>query len=256
MFSINASEKNFIRYTMEKFLVIVHETDERMYHLKSMLKGVRYSRPAHVYAPNIVVDAKALGAVEDGAYVFCGRIGVETEALANSRDITLDVYSRDEKFQAINSRLTAEGALKIVLEKTTKGIFDMQVLVIGFGRTGAAVSRILKDVGAKIDIASNSSTRQAYALAERVIPAQNFDLSPYDVVINTVPQPIIPDKDAMTIREGTLYIDLASTPAINLEYARYLGADASMYPALPAKTSPYSAGKAIFDYISEVKDEI
>ena len=241
---------------MEKFLATVHETDERMYHLKSMLKGKRFSRPTHVYAPNIVVGAKALEAVEDGAYVFCGRLSEESEALANSRDVTLDVYSRDEKFQATNSRLTAEGALKIVLEKSIKGIFDMRVLVIGFGRTGAAVSRILKDVGATLVVASNSSARQAYALAERVIAAHDFDLSPYDVVINTVPQPIIPDKDAMTIREGTLYIDLASTPAINLEYAKYLGADASLYPALPAKTAPYSAGKAIFDYISEVKDGI
>lgn len=217
-----------------------------------MLKKTQVNMPTHVFAPNILVGAKTLTEVEDGAYVFLGRADEEAIHLANSRNITLDFYSKDEKFQAVNSRLTAEGALKIILEKTVKGIFDVYALVIGFGRTGSAVARILADVGAKLDVASTSSVRQAYAVAERVIPPANFDFTPYDVIINTVPKPIIPDKDTMTITEGTLYIDLASTPAINLEYARYLGADASLYPALPAKVAPYSAGKAIFDYIKEI----
>ncbi|MBR4800498.1 MAG: hypothetical protein IK048_02330 [Clostridia bacterium] len=237
---------------MEKYIVNVHETDERMYYLTRMLRGRKIERPTHVFAPNIVVDARTLNEVEDGAYVFLGRTNEEAELLANSRNITLDAYSKNEKFQSVNSRLTAEGTLKIILEKTTKGLFDLSVLVIGFGRTGAAVARLLCDVGAKLTVASNSSVRQAYALAERVIAPKNFDFAPYDVIVNTVPNPIITDKDTMTIQDGTLYIDLASSPAINLEYARYLGADASIYPALPAKTAPYSAGKAIFDYIQEV----
>lgn len=242
----------FIGYTMEKFLLTVHETDERMYYLKRMLKETKVPKPTHAFAPNIMIDARALEDIEDGAYVFCGRVDKEGEALANSRNITLDVYSKDEKFQAINSRLTAEGALKILLERSTKGLFDIKALIIGFGRTGSAVARILSDVGVNLDVASVSSVRQAYAVAERVIPPANFDFAPYDVIINSVPKPIIKDKDTMTLKEGTLYIDLASTPAINLEYARYLGADASIYPALPAKVAPFSAGKAIYDYISEV----
>ena len=34
---------------------------------------------------------------------------------------------------------------------------------------------------------------------------------------------------------------------------KYLGIDADIYPALPAKTCPYSAAKAMYDFISEVK---
>lgn len=237
---------------MEKFLFTVHETDERMYYLKKLLAKRYCPTPTHVFAPNVIVDARALETVEDDSYVFCGRTNEEAELLANSRNITLDVYSKDEKFQSINSRLTAEGTLKIVLEKSPKGLWDVKALVIGYGRTGAAVARILTDAGVRLDVASDSSTRQAYALAERVIPSRNFDFKDYDVIVNTVPKPIITDKDTMTLKEGTLYIDLASTPAINLEYARYLGADASIYPALPAKVAPYSAGKAIFNYIQEV----
>ena len=237
---------------MEKFTLTVHETDERMYYLKHMLGRMKVNAHTHVFAPNVLVTAMTLAEIEDDAYLFLGRADDEAVHLADSRNITLDFYSKDEKFQAVNSRLTAEGALKIILEKAVKGIFDIYALIIGFGRTGSAVARILADVGAKLDVASASSVRQAYAVAERVIPPKNFDFAPYDVIVNTVPKPIIPDKDTMSLKEGTLYIDLASSPAINLEYARYLGADASLYPALPAKVAPYSAGKAIFDYITEV----
>ena len=79
-----------------------------------------------------------------------------------------------------------------------------------------------------------------------------FDFSPYDIVINTVPLAVVNDSDLMSMSKDTVYIDLASKPAINLEYAKYLGIDADIYPALPAKTCPYSAAKAMQEYISEV----
>lgn len=237
---------------MKKYAITVHQTDERMYYLEKMLRETKCNMPAHVFAPNVVVDVRTLASIEDGALVFLGRTNEEAELLANSRNIAFDAYSNDEKFQSINSRLTAEGTLKIILERSPRGLADVFALVIGFGRTGAAVAKIFSDAGVRFDVASTSSVRQAYALAQKVVRPQNFDFSPYNVIVNTVPKPIIADKDAMTLQEGTLYIDLASSPAINLEYANYLGADASIYPALPAKVAPYSAAKAIFDYITEV----
>lgn len=81
----------------------------------------------------------------------------------------------------------------------------------------------------------------------------NFDFSKYDIVINTVPAPIVNDKELMSMKDDCVYIDLASKPAINLDYAKYLGIDADIYPALPAKICPISAAKAMLDYIMEVK---
>ena len=115
---------------MNKNYAIVHETDERMFYLKSMLKGVCFRMPAHVFAPNVLVEARTLSKVEDGAQVFCGRVSDEASALANSRDITLCTYNDSERFQAINSRLTAEGALEIIIEHSKKSIADCYVLIM------------------------------------------------------------------------------------------------------------------------------
>ena len=66
---------------MDKNFAIVHETDERMFYLKSMLKGVVFKVPTHVYAPNVLIEASTLSAVEDGAQVFCGRVAKDAECL-------------------------------------------------------------------------------------------------------------------------------------------------------------------------------
>lgn len=238
---------------MEKKNVIVHQTDERMFYLASMLKGASFERPTHVFAPNVLIEAKTLTAVEDGANVFCGRCLNEAVELANSRDINLYKFGDSEVFQAINSRLTAEGALQIMIEHSQKSIADCYVLVMGFGRTGAAVAKILAKLDINFDIATTASARPAHAFAKRILPMKNFDFAPYDIVINTVPSPIVSDKELMSMQSSCVYIDLASQCAINLEYAKYLGIDADIYPALPAKTCPYSASKAMYDFISEVK---
>lgn len=237
---------------MEKNLLTVNQTDERMFYLKKMLEKVRFSHPTHVFAPNIVIEARTLENVPDHATVFCGKCLDEAHALANSRDIGIFSFLTDEKFQAVNSRLTAEGALQVILEHSVKSIADCNTLILGFGRTGAAMARILNRMDASLDIATTSSLRPAHAFANKILSLRDFDFSPYDVVVNTVPAPIVKDAETMTMRIPSVYVDLASKPAVNLEYARYLGVDADIYPALPAKTCPFSAAKAMADFILEV----
>ncbi len=237
---------------MDKYCATIHQTDERTYYLSAMLKGKKFATPTHIFAPNVLIEARTLAQVEDSATLFCGRILDEAMHLANSRDITIYNYDSSERFQAINSRLTAEGCLKAIIEHSQKSIQDCYMLVMGFGRTGASVCKILSKLDISFDVATTASKRPANAFAKRIIPLGEFDFSPYDVVINTVPSPIVSDKELMSMRKDLVYIELASSPAINLDYAKYLGIDADIYPALPAKTCPYSAGLAMYDFISEV----
>lgn len=234
---------------MKTYKPIVHQSDERMLYLEGMLKNTRFDVKTHIFAPNILIDAHALSNVEDGAKVYCGRVLEEAIALANSRDIDIVNYSKAEGFQAINSRLTAEGALAIIIKLSPKALNDMHILIMGFGRTGSAMARLLDRLDVAVDIATNSSLRPAYALARKVVPLNTFDFADYDIVINTVPSAIVSDKELMSMSENCIYIDLASKPAINLDYARHLGIDAEIYPALPARYSSYSAALALYNVI-------
>lgn len=236
---------------MDKYTATVHQTDERTFYLSTMLKGRKFAKPTHIFAPNVLVEARTLSDVEDGAVLFCGRCLDEAKSLANSRDITIFDFNSSDVFQAINSRLTAEGCLKTIIERSRKSVAECYMLVMGFGRTGSATCKILSKLDITFDIATTSSRRPANAFAKRIIPTCEFDFSPYDVIINTVPSPIVSDKELMSMKSSAVYIELASTCAINLDYAKYLGIDADVYPALPAKTCPYSAACAMYDFIEE-----
>lgn len=249
---INSIQNICIAYRMEKTKIIIHETDERMFFLKKILSETVTDKPTHIFAPNINVNNHLLEDIEDASVIVCGKHTEEAALFAKERDITIYNIMKNEKFQAVNSRLTAEGALGVILEHSVKSIKDCKMLVIGFGRTGAAMAKLLNDLNVDFDVATTSSLRPAFAFAQNVIAASDFDFAPYDVVVNSVPYPIIKDSDAMTFKQNAIYIDLASKPALNLEYAKYLGVDADIYPALPAKVCPLSAAKAMQEYISEV----
>ena len=72
------------------------------------------------------------------------------------------------------------------------------------------------------------------------------------VIVNTAPCRLIDDVAALSIRHDAVYIDLASTPGVNLAMLRNMGLDADVYPALPAKCAPESAAAAMRDFILEV----
>ncbi|MCM1306236.1 MAG: hypothetical protein NC037_01615 [Bacteroides sp.] len=237
---------------MDNNNLTVHQSDERMFFLERLLLKTRFDVPTHVFAPNINVDEETLKGIEDGARIILGKCTDEARSIAESRNIKLYNIMKDEKFQAVNSRLTAEGALMVMIEHSVKSISDCNVLVLGFGRMGAAVAKLLSLLNVSLDIATTSSLRPAYAFANNVVPMRDFDFSKYDIIVNTVPLAVVNDAELMSMQKNSVYIDLASKPAINLEYAKYLGVDANIYPALPAKTCPYSAAKAMQEYISEV----
>ena len=231
---------------------IIHQTDARMFFLRHEL---RFSpqRNTHIFAPNILLTAKNIDDVKEGEVVIGGKADGEALALFNSLDVRYFNMLEDEIFQARNARLTAEGTLDIILSHSFSSLDRLKALVIGFGRTGSAVVRLLNDVGVgHLTVATTASLRPARAFADNVIPSKGFDFSPYDIVINTAQQQIIDDKEVLTFSPNAIYIDLASKPALSLNFAKYLGIDADIYPALPAKTAPISAGEAIADYVRRI----
>lgn len=243
-----------IRYGMEADMAnfVVYETDERMFFLKKLLTGLRPFVETHIFAPNLVLSAERLKDVGDGETLVCGRLDEGAEKLAECKNLRVCRILENEKFQAVNARLTAEGALALILDHSMLSLDDMRVLVLGFGRTGAAVVRLMDKLGVSVDIATTASPRPAGAFAGEIVLPGDADLALYDVVVNTVPQRVIDDERALSLRHDAVYIDLASVPGVNLAMLQGMGLDAEIYPALPAKCSPESAAAAMRDYILEV----
>ena len=241
-----------IRYRMEtaSTCYTVYQTDERMFFLKKILDGKRAPRATHIFAPNLTLSARELQNVRPGEVLVCGALDESGRRYTEENSVTVRCLSEDEDFLADNAALTAEGALGVLIEHSLLSLEEMLVLVIGFGRTGAAVCRLLSLLGARVHVATTASPRPARAFAEEVFPPEEAELSRYDAVVNTVPKLLFPGEKSLALAEDAVYIDLASRPAVELSMLSALGLDAASYPALPAKCSPVSAARAMARFVT------
>ena len=144
---------------------------------------------------------------------------------------------RDEEFLLENAELTALAALGILLTGGRRALSDIRFGIVGYGRIGKKLARMLLFHGAFVRIYTSKSKTmlELGALGLSVLESsESADLSDIDVLINTAPAPIF----GSNIPEKVRVIDLASGE--NFPRGR-----AESYPSVPAKMFPISAGRAL-----------
>lgn len=153
-----------------------------------------------------------------------------------------DTYSkvdllREEQYLAENAALTADCALRLLGENLPVAFRDCPILIIGWGRIGKCLARMLKELGAKVWVAARkpSDLGMLTALGYGTEEIGMIDPRGYRAIINTAPAPVLPESG----KEGVcVKIDLASRLGMegeNVIWAR----------GLPGKMLPESSGKLI-----------
>lgn len=160
-------------------------------------------------------------------------------------------YSKNEKFQLLNSVPTAEAAIEIALNELDSTLFGSNVVITGFGRIGSYLAMLLKSFGANVTTVSRSlkSRVQSEILGFNAVGFENFEapLSTADIVFNTVPSKVFGERELKAFKKGTSLIDLASFPGgATKSEADEHGIKLITALGLPGKNSPKSAGKIIF----------
>ena len=191
---------------------------------------------------------------DKNAVVLGGKI---TETLEKKAVID---YCENETFAYLNAVPTAEGCIKIIMDKSVITIDGMNCLIIGFGRTAKVLANKLKLLGANITIAARNKKQlgEAFAFGYDIcnIKRLNEIICNFDTVINTVPEMII-DKEILSAADNnTLFIDLASLPGgIDFSFAANKGITAVQALGLPAKTAPDTAAEIIYKVITNEFEE-
>lgn len=197
--------------------------------------------------------------------IFCGLKIVLTKINEKFLDLSLFDYSEREDFAIFNAIPTAEGTLKIAIEEHNKTINLSKCLISGYGRIGKVLTKLLKNMGAEVTVASKCSKELAWAeaLNNKIIDLKNIDKKTqreldFDIIFNTIPAMIFNKSVLTKLSEKTLIIDVASQPGgIDFEEAKKFGIKAIHALALPGKYSPKTAGeiitKTIFNIIEENK---
>lgn len=145
-------------------------------------------------------------------------------------------------YLAQNAAITADCAIRIAGAHLPVVFKDCPVLVIGWGRIGKCLAAKLQAMGANVSIAARKQGDLAIARAlgygTEDTSALNASLMRYRVIFNTVPHPVLEQKQCKYCQPGCIKIDLASSQGI-------LGNDVIWARGLPGKDAPESSGLLI-----------
>jgi dipicolinate synthase subunit A len=190
-----------------------------------------------------------------------GRISEKILHLAQVYNVfTVDIFAREE-MAVLNAIPTAEGALQIAMEEMPITLHSSNVLVLGFGRIGKTLAKLLSALGANVFVEARKYSDIAWIRSNRYNPVllnelENF-IQDMDVIYNTIPSLVIDEKHLLKVRKESLIIDLASKPGgVDFKRAGELGVRTIWALSLPGKVAPITAAKYIKDTVYNVIEEL
>ncbi len=200
-------------------------------------------------------------AMKEDQVFIAGRISEDIIKLANDRGIKVfDILERDE--MAIQNAIpTAEGAIQIAFEKMKTTLHASNALVIGFGRVGKFLTKMLSGIGANVYAVarkhSDVSLIRGYGYNDLTYDTLNDNLGKMDVIFNTVPSIILDKTNLKLINKNCVIIELASKPfGIDAEEAKKEGLTITYAPSLPGKVAPITAASYIKETVYNILNEM
>ena len=190
--------------------------------------------------------------------VFAGIVSSLIEDVKPSGLYIRDYYQRED-FLIPNALLTAEGAVSIALKEYGKSSFSRRCLVVGFGRIGKILAKLLKNMRAKVTVSASSVKDISLAKIsgfETTNVSKINEKADFDLIFNTVPALVLDAAVLSFLSSARMIIDLASAPGGTDKFAaEELGI--KLIPALgiPGKCFPEAAGEIIADVIYKMIEE-
>lgn len=215
------------------------------------LPGIRNNGRLHApFADNPIVNKKDLAALSAGTPIITGVCSKYLAGLADELNLKVIEVAEEDKIAIPNAIPTAEGAIQIAMAETDITIDGMKVLIMGYGRVGAALADKLRAMGARPVVTNRSAGRFAAAARDgyAIYPWDSVKdvVAGQDVIFNTVPALVIDREILMAMDKRTLIIDLASSPGgTDFDTAAELDIKTVHALSLPGKVAPVTAGKIL-----------
>ena len=198
--------------------------------------------------------------IDKDSVLLAGNVSKEIQSLSQKFGLTIVDYFDREELKIANAVLTAESAVEIAMTETDRSITSEPVLVVGYGRIGKALCRLLKSFGCNVYASARKCSDKAWIRAFGYSDIDTADsgkiVSQCKSIFNTVPFMVLDEEVLSLVSKDCLIIDLASKPGgVDFEKAKGENLRVIWALALPGKKLKISAGKAISDTIINILEE-
>ena len=195
----------------------------------------------------LIIDEEFFRAIKPGIPVL---IGLVSEAMRKSAPhICFTEVAKEPELATLNSIPTAEGALAIAMAEAPITLHGSKALILGFGRCGFSLARLLSGVGAKVTVVARGAEDRARAktmgFQTRNFPGILSAIKTANFIFNTVPAPVLSGALLAEAKACYVIVDIASGGGTDFKIAEELGIKAVLAPGLPGKVAPVTAGKIL-----------
>lgn len=151
---------------------------------------------------------------------------------------------KDDIYLAGNAAITADCGMRLAGDLLGITFQDCPVLIVGWGRIGKCLGKLLGSMGADVTVAARKESDRAMVNAlgygatdlSRAVPSR------FRLIFNTAPAPVLSAQQLQTCPRNCVKIDLASSRGLE-------GDDVIWARGLPGKMLPESSGKLIADTV-------
>lgn len=195
------------------------------------------------------VAERLFSALPMGLPVFIGWARENLRDLA--KFVQLVEVAGDDELAILNSIPTAEGAIAIAMDQSDITIHGSNSLVIGFGRCGLSLARMLQGMGARVTVAARKAAdlARAYEMGFESCQVQELagQIEVMEFIFNTVPgTSVLPEHVLQQAGNCQIIVDIASGKGgTDFDSAARLKIKAILAPGLPGKIAPVTAGKIL-----------
>ncbi len=210
---------------------------------------------------NIKLNVDEFVSCIEGKTLIAGNIVEETKRKLEQSNIQyIDLLKREE-FTVLNTIATAEGTIQIAMEETQKTLHGSKVLIMGFGRIGKVLAKMLDGIGAKVYCEARKNEDIAWIKAYGYEPIHlnnlNEHLGEFEIIISTIPFQIL-DKDRLElVNKDAVIIDLASNPGgVDRKAAKEKDLKLIWALSLPGKVAPLTSAIYIKETLYHVLKEL
>lgn len=192
---------------------------------------------------------------------IAGRISDKIIHLAGAYNVfCTDILAREE-MAVLNAIPTAEGAIQIAMEEMAITLHGCRALIMGFGRIGKILAKMLQGIGVKVFIEARKYSDIAWIKSYGYKPVYINELGDYlgqmDVIFNTIPHIVLDVNMLEKLKNDCLIIDLASKPGgVDFDRAKGMGIKVIWALSLPGKVAPITAAKFIKETVYNILEEL
>ncbi len=196
-----------------------------------------------------------------GKTLIAGNIPETIKSKLDELNISpIDLFKREE-FIVLNNIATAEGTIQIAMEETGRTLHGSNVLVMGFGRVGKVLVKMLDGIGTKVYCEARKDEDIAWIKAYGYEPIRlnelNENLSKFDIIINTIPFQILDKERLDLVKKDVVIIDLASNPGgVDIKEAKNRHLKVIWALSLSGKVAPISGAEFIKETLYHVLKEL